>query len=76
MTHKETAYAQILLTLVFLGGYFIVLHDFISGNVKVPLDWKDTLQALLSVLTGGILLILNYWFARQRQSNDPAAPTQ
>lgn len=74
MTHRETGYAQILLTLVFLVGYFIVLHDFISGNVRVPLDWKDTLQALLSVLTGGILLILNYWFARQRESTNSPTP--
>lgn len=72
MTHRETGYAQILLTMTFLVGYFVVLHKFISGDVRVPLDWKDTLQTLLSVLTAGVLLILQYWFSRQRYSTDPA----
>ena len=71
MTHRETGYAQLLLTVVFVVGYFITLRDFIHGNIKVPIEWKETLQALLTLLTGGVMLILNYWFARQRQSTDP-----
>jgi hypothetical protein len=73
MTHRETGYAQCVLTVVFLVGYFVTLRDFVHGNVKVPIEWKETLQALLSVLTAGVLLILNYWFARQRGSTDPGA---
>ncbi len=71
MTHRETGYAQILLTLVFLTGYFFVLHTFLAGNVKVPADWRDTLQTLISVLTGAVMTIIGYWFSRQRQSSDP-----
>jgi hypothetical protein len=70
MTHRETGYAQLLLTVVFVVGYFITLSDFIHGNIKVPIEWKETLQALLTLLTGGVMLILNYWFARQRQSTE------
>lgn len=68
MTHRETGYAQILLTMTFLVGYFVVLNSFIQGKVTTPPEWKDTVQALIAVLTGGVLLILNFWFARQRSS--------
>lgn len=74
MTHRETGYAQILLTLVFLVGYFVVLSDFIHGRISVPVEWKDTLGTLLSVLTAGVLLILQYWFSRQRSSSNPGDP--
>lgn len=70
MTHRETGYAQILLTLVFLVGYFVVLSTFLHGKAVVDATWKDTIQALLSVLTGGVLLILQYWFSRQRTSEE------
>lgn len=74
MSHRATAYAQILLSAIFVIGYFWTLRDFVHGNVKVPIEWKDTLQALLSLLTAGVLLILNYWFARHRASSDPEKP--
>ncbi len=76
MTHRETGYAQILLTLVFMCGYFFVLHAFISGNVKVPPDWRDVLQTLIAVLTGAVMTIVGFWFSRQRQSSDPSSPTE
>ena len=71
MNHKEIAYAQIILTCLFLVGYFWVLTDFIHGKISVPVEWKDTLQALLSVLTAAVITIVNYWFSRQRESNPP-----
>ena len=71
MTHRETGYAQVILTALFFTGYFVVLTAFLKGKAIVDPTWKDTIQSLLSVLTGGILLITNYWFARQRTSNDP-----
>ncbi len=68
MTHRATGYAQIILTCLFLVGYFWVLTDFIHGKISVPIEWKDTLQALLSVLTAAVITIVNYWFSRQRDS--------
>lgn len=73
MTHKETAYAQIILSIIFLAGYFWLLYDFIHGKIQVSTEWKDTLQALLSVLTASVIQVMNYWFSRQRESS---APTQ
>lgn len=71
MTHKQTAYAQIFLSAIFLVGYFLVLYDFIHGKVAVPIEWKETLASLLSVLTAMVLQIGSYWFSRQRDSTDP-----
>jgi hypothetical protein len=71
VTHKHAAWAQLILTVVFVVGYFWTLRDFVHGNVKVPVEWKETLQTLLGLLSAGLLLILNFWFARQRSSTDP-----
>lgn len=71
MTHRETGYVQALLTVLFLAGYFFTLRAFLQGKAIVSPDWKETIQALVSVLTAGVLQVINYWFARQRASNDP-----
>lgn len=71
MTHRETGYAQILLSGIFIAGYFWVLYAFIDGRVKVPADWKDAMMTLLGVLTASVVQVMGYWFARQRSSNDP-----
>jgi hypothetical protein len=74
MTHKETGYAQIILSVIFLAGYFWLLYDFIHGKILVSVEWKDTLQALLSVLTASVIQIMSYWFSRQRESTPPSQP--
>lgn len=68
LTDKGIAYAQVTLSVVFLVGYFVVLSDFIHGRIAVPIEWKDTLGALLSVLTAMVLQIGNFWFSRSRES--------
>lgn len=66
MTHREVAYAQIGLTILFITGYFFVLVMFMAGYVRVPASFKDAFTALLGVITASVVSILNYWFARQR----------
>lgn len=69
---KATAYAQVILSVVFIGGYFICLWDFIHGHIHTPVEWKETLQALITLLTASVLQIVGYWFQRQRVSSpDP-----
>lgn len=70
LTHKATAYAQVILSVIFLGGYFWTLYDFVHGNIKVPTDWKETLQTLLTVLTVNVTQIVSYWFSRHRDSKN------
>jgi hypothetical protein len=63
---KLLAYAQITLSALFIVGYFTILIMFLTGNVTVSLEWKDTIAALFGVVTAGVGVILAYWFARQR----------
>ena len=58
--------AQIALSAVFLLGYFAVLVLFLLGKIHTPETWKDALVALLGVITGGVGIILNFWFSRSR----------
>jgi uncharacterized protein YneF (UPF0154 family) len=73
LSDKATAYAQIVLSIVFIIGYFWVLAAFIEGRVKIASDWKETLQVLLGVLTANIGAIIGYWFSRHRTSEKPDA---
>ena len=66
---RTAARAQIALSIVFIGGYFAVLVMFLLGYIRTPPTWKDALTALLGVITGGVLTILSYWFARQRPND-------
>ena len=71
-TAKITAAAQVSLSVIFLAGYFGMLAAFLFGIVHVAPVWRDQLTALIGVLTGGVMLILQFWFSRQRPP-DPAA---
>lgn len=72
MSHRATAAAQLVLSMLFIGGYFAVLLLVMTGVVHIPSDLRELIGNLLSTLTAGVLLILNYWFARQRESKEPA----
>ena len=68
LTNRMTAYAQIILSTVFVSGYFFTLHEFMHGEVRVPTEFQDTLKTLLGALTAGVTSVLAYWFSRQRES--------
>jgi uncharacterized protein YneF (UPF0154 family) len=62
--------AQVVLSAVYIGGYFWVLREFMTGHVKVPGDYKELFSGLLGVLTAGVGIILSFWFQRVRSSMD------
>ena len=72
LTHRVTAYAQIILSALFISGYFMVLWEFTHGKITVAENLEQTFTALLSVLTAAVLQIVSYWFQRQRTSEEPA----
>ena len=63
--------AQVVLSGLFISGYFFLLWQFLEGNVKVPADYKDMFMTLLGVLTAGVGTILAFWFSRQRPQESP-----
>ncbi len=66
--------AQVVLSVGFVGGYFALVWQFMVGNVHVPDDFKDAFLTLLGVLTGGVSLVLSYWFSRQREQSPQSSP--
>lgn len=67
--------AQVVLSVVFCGGYFLILYLFISGHVKPPSDYKEMIMTLIGVLTAGVGQVLSFWFARQREATTPPTAT-
>lgn len=61
------ATAQVVLSAVYIGGYFLMLGLVLMGYIRTPVEWKDVLIALLGVLTAGVGMILSFWFQRQRE---------
>lgn len=64
---KIISTAQIVVSVVFLAGYFFVLACFLLGWIKTPDVWRDALIALLGVITGSVGTIVSFWFSRSRQ---------
>lgn len=74
---KFTAWAQLALSVLFLCGYFLVLILFMLGQANIPTDYKEAFAGLLSLMTGGGLTILYFWFQRARGQSlpDPSTTT-
>lgn len=71
-TARSVARAQIVLSVVFLAGYFAMLALFLLGYIRTPPEWKDQLGILLGVLTGGAMTIIQFWFSRSRPGDQEA----
>ena len=71
MNPRIISYAQIGLSVLFLGGYFAVLCLFVLGYIRTPPEWKEALIALLGVITGSIGTIMSFWFQRSRSNDGP-----
>lgn len=65
---KYIAECQFRLSIVFLFGYFVILLLFMLGFARIPTDYKEAFVGLLTLMTGGGLTILHFWFQRTRVS--------
>jgi len=63
--------AQVTLSIVYLAGYFWLLYLFAGGEIRTPAEWRDQMGVLMGVLTTGVPLIVNFWFARSRSTSVP-----
>lgn len=74
VTDRFIAVAQLGLSVLFLTGYFAVIILFMMGLAKIPTDFKEAFSGLLSLMTGGGLTILYFWFQRTRAPPESAPP--
>jgi protein-S-isoprenylcysteine O-methyltransferase Ste14 len=65
-TERLIGFAQIVISVLFLIGYFGVLAAFLLGWIKTPDTWRDALIALIGVITGSVGTIMGFWFSRGR----------
>lgn len=72
MNDRVIMIAQLILSLLFVGGYFAVVAGFMLGHVNVPPDYKEAFMALLGVVTASVVQLFSFWFARQRSGGPNA----
>ncbi len=72
-TERLVGFAQIAISVLFLGGFFAVLGVFLLGWVKTPEAYKEALIALLGVVTGSVTTVIAFWFNRTRPVGEQAA---
>lgn len=51
-----------LLSLVFIGGYFIILAAFFVGKIEIDPTMREPFLILLGVITANVPSIMQFWF--------------
>ena len=60
-------FAQILLSVLFIGAFFYTLNKFLPEPDKLdPAAALEIAKTLLAVLTGSVVTIVAFWFSRSR----------
>jgi hypothetical protein len=64
---------QMALSLLFIGGYFIIMAAFFVGKVDVDPTLKEPFLILIGVITANVPSIMQFWFGTssgsQRKTN-------
>lgn len=66
-----TAKAQLLLSVVFFIGYFACVILFMLGYSRIPDGMREMFTGLVSLMSAGGLMIVQFWFNRSRLINSP-----
>lgn len=70
LAKSTTLWPQIILSTIFIVGYFVILWLLFSGTIQLPDNIRDMANILLGVLTGGIPMILRFWFGGSPDDKD------
>lgn len=66
---KLNMWPQIILSVIFLGGYFGIIYMLFSGHVKMTPEIEQMGTIMLGVITGAIPTILQFWFGSTHGSH-------
>lgn len=61
---------QIVLSGIFIGGYFVLVYALITGEFKVESSQVALVSTLIGVLTAGVANIMQFWFGSSSGSKD------
>lgn len=67
---KTTLWPQIIMTIIYTVGYFVLMYQMAEGNIHVDGDLKMEFSALVGVLTAVQAQIFNFWFGSSKSSHD------
>lgn len=70
MAEKTSLGPQIVLSVLFIGGYFALLFVLFSGQVQIEGTERDIAIVLLGIMTGEIPRIMSFWFGSSQGSKD------
>lgn len=65
---------QIILSGVFIIGYFILVYTLVTGKFIVPTEQVALMSTLIGVLTAGVANIMQFWFGSSSGSKDKTKP--
>lgn len=68
--NNQNVWPQVLLSVLFLVGYFGTAYLLLFGGVEVSNVNREMGIMLLGVITTAIPVIMKYWFTRQPASNN------
>lgn len=68
MKANADMWPQIILSGIFLAGYFTLMFMLFSGNVKISEDMQSTGNILLGVMTGGFPQMMAFWYGSSHGS--------
>ena len=61
---------QVLLSILFIGGYFVVLYSLIAGDLKIDNTLKDAILLLIGIITREVPTIMQFWFGSSHGSKN------
>lgn len=64
---------QLILSGVYVGGYFVTLGLLMRGVLQPPAELRETLQTLLATLGAVVMLIMQFWFGTSFGSREKTA---
>lgn len=68
MAIKTTLVPQMVLSAIFITGYFILVFILFSGQIKIDDSIRDMSNILIGVMTANIPSIMQFWFGSSHGS--------
>lgn len=53
---------QMALSILFIGGYFLILAAFFVGKINISAELKEPFLILIGVITANVPSIMQFWF--------------
>ncbi len=70
---KKGMWPQVILSVVYSVGYFVVLFMFMAGKMVIPPEHTTMFGGLLGVLSAAQIQIMNFWFGSSSGSKEKTA---